>query len=167
DRSKLTGRIRGSDREPLATVTLTVRNAFGISHGTAETDEDGRYTVEDLAAGDYTLEVRDYRRNHVTAVKTIRVTAGEPVKKNARLKKGRTVKGKVLHRGKGVRGVAVRIAGLGATTTNAKGKFVLKHIPNGKHVLEVEDLNPGGYLDKTKKIKVKKNLKGVRIKVKG
>lgn len=50
--------------------------------------------------------------------------------------------------------------------TNSKGQFTFAGVTRGTHTLDVWDKSPV-YRDKTTAIKVRGDMKGIRVKVKG
>lgn len=178
-RGVLAGKVLKKNGKPEARGRVRVYDSLGASAGWAKIKKNGRYTVNGLAPGKYFVIVTESRSYwDQTRPQRVQLTAGKTTKATIepRLKPRHTVRGKVVHGGKGIPGIIVRLdrnGGIvnalwdsdGATKTNAKGEFTIKSIARGKYTLVVEDNSPV-YRFTTKALKVKGDVKGLRIKAK-
>src|SRR5690554_4122922 len=163
-RTKVTGKIKGSNGKPLAGARVSVVDSYGTYLAAATTNAKGKYSVSGVVKGKYTVDVADVAQKHAVSTVSVTVKKGKNAKKNVKLSKGYKVTGTMKYAGKAVEGVDVYAGGAWATT-NAKGKFTLNHLAKGKHVLSAYDSYTGGYLNASKSVTVKKNLKwNVKLK---
>ena len=155
-RTKVSGTVRGSDGARLAGAHVTVRDSFGLVLGTARTKANGAYALRGTVRGAYSLELFDPEQRSAETSKGFSVSRGVSSRVNARMEKGYRVKGTVRADGEAVGGLVVT-ASAAWDTTGTRGRFTLRNLPRGTHVLQVHDPYTGGHLDLQKKVKVTKN----------
>ena len=174
-RGTLNGTVLKKNGKPVTSGQVLIEDALGEYSDHGYITKNGTFTVEGLAPGTHTLHFQppgdtEKKWGLQALPQPVQVVAGETTAATIKLERGRTVRGKVLHRGKGVKGIAVELWSAPGfsehyTVTNAKGKFTFKLVARGKYVLEVKDDSPV-YRIKTKALTVDGNVKGLRIKIK-
>lgn len=132
----VTGRVTGSDRQPISGAFVVARASDGAAggigaSGTAQTNAEGSFTLDGLSPGSY--RVTASATGYASAEATIVVgDEGDAPPLDLRLEKGRSIRGRVVDaRGTGVSGVFVVFAPTGTTqnsapavSTDVNGSFV-------------------------------------------
>jgi len=156
-RTKVTGKIKGSNGKALKTAWVSLVDSYGTYLPGAGTNKKGKYTIKGVYSGAYTVSASDSTGKNAWTSAKITVTKGKNAKKNLKLGKTYKVTGTVKHAGKAVEGANVSASGAWATT-GADGKFVLTGVVGGKQTFSVYDPYTGGYLNVNAKVTVKKNM---------
>lgn len=145
----IAGVVTGDDAQPLAGVSVT---ANGPGSASALTDADGRYLLQGLAAGDYTVSFRpdslgggsasgyldeywDDATNMFEAT-PVAVAVGETIAGiDAELSRAGALSGVVAFDGRPIAGVQVSVsgAGWGFATTDADGRYEIPGLAAGTY----------------------------------
>jgi EmrB/QacA subfamily drug resistance transporter len=152
--------ISGTVR-PATPTTVTVIDARGDVVGVAQTDVDGRYRMDALSAGTFTLTAA--AAGHPPVATTVTLDEGRPLVHDVELPNRATLLGTVTAEGSG-RTVPDAVATLvdadghvvGTATTDEAGRFGFDDLPAGRYTLtaagyapdvQVVRVDPGGTTD--------------------
>lgn len=136
---RLTGAVLGAGGRPVPDATVTVTDGTGEVVGSARSGAEGRYTVDDLTAGEYTLAA--HAPSCRPAAVPVSVRAGRETRQDIELSAGRLLRGTV--RAPGGRPVdEARVTLLdragnvaGTTMTTADGLFRFADVAPGDHTV--------------------------------
>lgn len=173
-RGKVSGTVRTASGKALKGAAVHVTDAYGTTVDDADISrKGGKFTITGLGKGRYTIGADKWPGKHAPVESRFTVKKrGASVTKSLRMGKTYTVKGRVTADGEPVKWLAIHDGASSGDPdealawTDAKGRFTIKYVPRGKQRFVTYDEYPGGYRNKTVKIKVKKNVSGLRIKVK-
>ena len=137
---RLTGTVRAAGTgAPLAGVTVTLADLRGEVVATSSTGETGRYAIEDLAPGRYTLALSAPSRQ--PAALQVDVADGEETTLDAELQPGARVEG-IAHTASGGTVPDARVTLLDTdgnvaamATTGADGKYAFENLPEGDYTV--------------------------------
>ena len=137
---RLTGTVRAAGTSaPLAGVTVTLADLRGEVVATSSTGETGRYAIEDLAPGRYTLALSAPSRQ--PAALQVDVADGEETTLDAELQPGARVEG-IAHTASGGTVPDARVTLLDTdgnvaamATTGADGKYAFENLPEGDYTV--------------------------------
>lgn len=155
-RTKVRGKIRAHDGALLAGAYVTVLDKFGIPAGNDTSNATGRYSIKGVVSGKYTVSVIDSSDQDADTAVKIKVKKGKHKRQHVTMGKGYRIKGTITFDGAPVDGLSIG-ASAGWDTSDALGKYKLKNLARGKHVVTVHDPWTGGYLDASKTIKLTRN----------
>ena len=168
-RSKVKGTVLLAGGKRATAGEVWLKPELGTGFSTARISKNGTFTAKDAAPGTYVAHAivydrdSDTRQTHPVRVK---VKAGKTTTTTLKLKRQHTVRGKVVYRGKPVRGMELYLSPInGYAKTDAQGKFTIRRVPRGKYTLEVRDKSPT-YRFKDISLTVRGDVKGLRIKLK-
>lgn len=155
----ISGTVKTSSGKAVKQNYVTIVDGLGTFLGSAQLNSKGKYKVYGATAGTYTV----YSTQTSTDLPKVTVTTvkkGKAKKVNFRLKKGVAVKGIVRSSaGKAVVGVNVNADGYESgyygtsVVTSTSGKFTVRPLAKGKLSITASDPYPGGYVNKTIKVK--------------
>ena len=152
--SRLSGAVLAAGTgEPLPGVAVTLANGHGEAVGSAVTGTDGRYVVENLAAGQYTLTLSAAWYQPLTL--PVVINDGQPAMLNAELRTGALVAGTVRNTSGAAtpdaRVTLVDPAGnvAGMVTTGIDGRYSFENLPEGEYTVIAS-----GYPSVTSRLKV-------------
>ena len=123
----ITAQILTADKSPAALARVRLMDSEGLDSEkaySAETDEDGKVVIEDVADGDYTLEAK---LDGEALQLAVTVSGASVDLKKSRLKKMATVSGSVGDSANGV----VKVHGLEHSAKVKDGNFTLDSLPEG------------------------------------
>lgn len=166
ERTDVSGRVFRPDGKPVKKGSVWLYDVHDGTVGSARTDSQGRFTVTDVPDGEFVVEATQRNRKFPKTRVPIQVDTSAPATVDVTLEQGHTVKGRVLFRGKGQRWITVSIPGVQPDATNKKGKFVLRAVPKGKHVIWAKDGAAGGFKYQKKVVRVDGKVTGLRFKLK-
>lgn len=176
-RGRLKIKVVDKNGKPVRTGSIRISDRYGheLRSPSLYRLKKKRYTSPGLVPGTYYLSVVNPRAPKKRGVpprpQKVVVKAGRPTKATLRLEKGRTVRGTVRHQGSRVRAIYVvtqhpggRWEPHGRAKTDARGRYVLRHVPRGKLELRVSDMSPKFRIE-TIPIKARGNVSRLRIKL--
>lgn len=165
-RTTLTGQVLGTDGTPVQDGEASIEDKFGAPVGWSELDSEGRFEFSELAPGTHVVRAFSPKSARgLPAAATVHISEGVPAQQDLQLVEGYTVRGRIMHRGKGVPGISLTLLP-GNARTDAKGKFRIEGVPKGTRTLRIRDYHDYGYRFKDIVVEVTGDTKVGRIKVK-
>lgn len=143
---------------------ITILTAAGDSLDVSRVRRDGSVVVPNLVPGTYRVYSRDiaYARGKSAGPLKVKVKPDIVTKVRYRLPRTRSVEGKVVHKGRPVPGVNVRLPGsYESVRTDKKGRFRITGVTAGKVDLELADRSPRFPIQSMTVNLKKRNAKGV------
>jgi MFS family permease len=138
--SRLAGTVRAAGSgQPLAGVSVALADARGELVAAAATTETGRYVIDDLVPGSYTLAVT--AESFQPAALTVTIVDGKEVVQDAELRPGARVEGTArTPDGTVVPDARVTLVGpdgnvAGVATTGPDGKYAFENLPEGEYTV--------------------------------
>lgn len=132
---------------------VTVRLS-GTSNATAFTAPNGEYSLTNLRAGNYTLEISDFDAGDIAFSITrqsfsLQQHESRIASFDARYLRTGRITGRVSVSGEGLQGVAVNLAGpagrTASTTTDAGGIYTFAELRSGEYGLDISGYDAGAY----------------------
>ncbi len=143
----IVGRLLGLEPAELAGVqVMAVRPQSSVSLGLV--DRDGNYRIDHLGAGDYTVHAQAGMRSRTAQATTTVVEGAAETLLDLEFEGGLTLSGVVLRGDEPLAGALVAATGTdvssgSAGTTNSEGRFELKGLEPGRHVVSVSNFQTG------------------------
>jgi hypothetical protein len=140
------GRVCDHVNKPVPGAKVKLKNADGQVIDTQSTDSDGRFGFDKPECKSCSLEIVPNPKNILETALINSIPGDKPRQFAVRLERGFAVHGRVVHNGKGLKGVTVRalpseitsekgtIHGSGMSTTDGAGRYTMILTPGEKHL---------------------------------
>jgi hypothetical protein len=145
------GRVTGASGDPVPDAQVMVmKGMMGQGMRQSKTDGDGRYRIERVAAGTYTVMLVDMDNPMAPTMASVTVKDGETARHDFAKKSGggKKVGGGVLKDGKPLSGAMVMLmggnVGMKMATSDDAGRFGFDGLPPGEYTVLVQSSVMGG-----------------------